>query len=136
MYYPTITQPNQNLETYQRQAKDLESKFWQLQQLQSTPVQSLPTPPLHIDYVQGIDGAREFQSKMPPSSSAVIMDKDEAVFYVVSKDANGSPAPIAFAHFELQTDAVPAAPQYITKQDFDDFRAELMDMLSRRGDGA
>jgi len=127
-----------NLEAYQRQANDLVSKIGQLQQLQQgsqLPPAMLP-PPLHIDYVQGIEGAREFQAKMAPSSSAVIMDKDDAVFYVVSKDANGSPAPIAFAHFELQTDAVSATPQYITKQDFDDFRAELMEMLSRRGDGA
>ena len=129
--------PPMNLESYQRQANDLASKIGQLQQLQqSTALPVMPAPPLHIDYVQGIDGAREFQSKMPPSSSAVIMDKDEAVFYVVSKDANGSPAPIAFAHFELQTDTAPATPQYITKQDFDDFRAELMETLARRGDGA
>ena len=125
-----------NLENYQKQANDLVSKIGQLQALQTATVPSLPAPPLHIDYVQGIEGAREFQNKMPPSSSAVIMDKDDATFYVVSKDANGSAAPIAFAHFELQTEAAKAEPQYITKQDFDDFRAELMDMLSRRGDGA
>jgi len=131
MYTPT------NLESYQRQANDLVSKIGQLQQLQqSAPMPVMPTPPLHIDYVQGIEGAREFQSKMAPSSSAVIMDKDDAVFYVVSKDANGSSAPIAFAHFELQTETAPATPEYITKKDFDDFRVELMEMLSRRGDGA
>ena len=131
MYYPT------NLNSYQKQASDLAEKIGQLQQMQqSAPLPTMPAPPLHIDYVQGIEGAREFQSKMAPSSSAVIMDKDDAVFYVVSKDANGSPAPIAFAHFELQTDTIPATPQYITKQDFDDFRTELMEMLARRGDGA
>lgn len=129
--------PPMNLENYQRQANDLVSKIGQLQQLQqSASVPVMPAPPLHIDYVQGIEGAREFQAKMAPSSSAVIMDKDDAVFYVVSKDANGSPAPIAFAHFELQTESAPVTPQYLTKQDFDDFRAELMEMLARRGDGA
>lgn len=125
-----------SLENYQRQANDLVSKIGQLQQMQTAAMPVLPTPPMHIDYVQGIDGAREFQSKMAPSSSAVVMDKDEAIFYVVSKDANGNSAPVAFAHFELQTEAAPATPQYITKQDFDDFRAELMEMLARRGDGA
>lgn len=131
MYTPT------NLEAYQRQANDLVSKIGQLQQLQqNAPLPVMPAPPLHIDYVQGIEGAREFQNKMPPSSSAVIMDKDEATFYVVSKDANGTAAPIAFAHFELQTESAPTVPQYLTKQDFDDFRAELMEMLARRGDGA
>ena len=132
MYTPT------NLEAYQRQANDLVSKIGQLQQLQqSQPMQTmLPAPPLHIDYVQGIEGAREFQAKMAPSSSAVVMDKDDAVFYVVSKDANGTPSPIAYASFELHTESVPAAPEYITKQDFDDFRTELMEILARRGDGA
>ena len=130
MYTPTIT------DNWQRQANDLVSKIGQLQQMQNAAMPILPQAPMHIDYVQGIEGAREFQSKMAPSSSAVVMDKDTAVFYVVSKDANGTPAPIAFANFELQTESARTEPQYITKQDFDDFRAELMEMFSRRGNGA
>ena len=127
--------PVPDLQSYQRQANDLVSKIGQLQQMQNAAMPVMPQTPMHIDYVQGIDGAREFQSKMAPSSSAVVMDKDEAVFYVVSKDANGNSAPIAFAHFELQTESK-AEPQFITKQDLEDLRVELMEMLARRGDGA
>ena len=64
------------------------------------------------------------------------MDEDEAKFYVVSKDANGTPAQIAFANFTLEFEEKQKEPMFVTKQDFDDFRTELMEMLARRGDGA
>ena len=64
------------------------------------------------------------------------MDEDEAKFYVVSKDANGTPAQIAFAYFSLEFEERPKEPSYVTKQDFDDFKTELLDMLNKRGNGA
>ena len=64
------------------------------------------------------------------------MDEDEAKFYVVSKDANGTPARIAFANFTLEFEETPKTPMFVTKQDFDDFRAEMLEILSRKGDGA
>lgn len=124
--------PQPNLESYQRQANDLLAKIGQLQQYQQQfPVQQIPVAPPHIDYVKGLDGAKEFLNKMPANGNMILMDHDEAVFYVVSKDANGDAAPIAFAHFTLETEKPPEKPEYVTKKDFEKFRDELKDMLQK-----
>ena len=129
----------QNLESYQKQASDLAAKLGQLQQLQQQthlqPV-SLPVIPPAIQYVRGMDGAREYLAKMPANGNAILMDRDEALFYVVSKDANGNPAPIAFAHFELETEQQKPSPEYVTKQDFDQLRSEILTVLKQKGDKA
>ena len=126
--------PSLNLEQYQRQASDLAAKIGQLQQYQQIPQMPMPIP--RIDYVHGIDGAREFLNNMPAGGKAVLMDEDEAKFYVVSKDANGTPAQIAFAYFTLEFEEKAQAPMFATKQDFEDFKTEMLEILSRRGDGA
>ena len=124
--------PQPNLESYQRQANDLLAKIGQLQQYQQQfPAQQIPVVPPHIDYVKGLDGAKAFLSKMPANGSTILMDHDEAMFYVVSKDANGDAAPIAFAHFTLETEKPPEKPEYVTKKDFDLFRDELKTMLQK-----
>ena len=127
--------PPQNLEAYQRQANDLVTKIGQLQQLQQTtaPQLQLPVIPPQIQYVRGMEGAREYLNKMPANGNAVLMDHDQALFYVVSKDANGNPAPIAFANFELKTEELPKDPEYVTKQDFEALRAEIMAALNGKG---
>ena len=134
MYYPTITGT-----PYQKQLDELISKSKQLQeQYPATVLQTYNQPVIapHIDYVHGLEGARRFLENMPAGGKAVLMDEDEAKFYVVSKDANGTPAQIAFAHFSLEFEEQPKEPSYVTKADFDDFRAELLDMLNKRGNGA
>jgi len=133
MYPPPIN----NIEPYQRQAHELVDKINRLQQYQTiVPSYSQPVIAPHIDYVHGLDGARAFLNNMPAGGKAVLMDEDEAKFYVVSKDANGTPAQIAFAHFSLEFEEQPKEPSYVTKQDFDDLRAEILDMLNKRGNGA
>lgn len=136
MYTPTITVPN--VEPYQRQAHELVDRINQLQQYGGL-LQQPYSPPViapHIDYVHGMGGAEEFLRNMPAGGKAVLMDEDEAKFYVVSKDANGTPARIAFAHFTLEFEEEPKTPMFVTKQDFDDFRTEMLEILSRKGDGA
>ena len=127
----------QSLEAYQKQASDLVTKLGQLQQMQQqTPqVQPLQMPviPPAIQYVRGMDGAREYLNKMPPNGNTVLMDRDEALFYVVSKDANGNPAPIAFARFELETEQQKPEPEYVTKQDFEALKTEILTALQQKG---
>ena len=123
-----------NFETYQKQANDLAAQINQLQKLQQTGYPGSLTPfqpqiPPHIDYVQGMDGAKEYLKNMPANGQAVLMDKDDAVFYVVSKDANSNAAPIAFARFTLETEQAPEMPEHVTKRDFETFKAELKTML-------
>lgn len=134
MYIPTTTGA-----VYQKQLDDLIAKSRELQErfppsVLQPYVQPVVAP--HIDYVHGLEGAREFLNKMPAGGKAVLMDEDEAKFYVVSKDANGTPAQIAFANFTLEFEEAQKAPMFVTKQDFDDFRTEMLEILSRKGDGA
>ena len=117
--------PQNSLDNYQRQANELLSKIGQLQQYQPIP----PVPVPQIDYVNGIDGAKEYLRNMPAGGKKILMDQEEAKFFVVSKDANGTPAPIAFASFVLETEHEPISPEYVTKADFDAAMAELKEML-------
>lgn len=127
--------PVANLESYQKQANDLVAKINQLQQLQPqiNPFVTTPPPP-QIDYVKGIDGARSYLQNMPANGKKILMDQDEALFYIASKDANGVPAPIVIGKFELQMEQEPEAPVYVTKHDFDQFKEELKSWL--KGDKA
>ena len=126
--------PQPDLSQYQRQANDLAAKIANLQQLQNS--QPLPTPayapaPEQIHYVKGQDGAKEYLNKMAANSNAVLMDYDEAKFYVVSKDANGNPSPVSFANFQLEYEQAPEAPAYVTKQDLDQFKEELKALIEK-----
>ena len=104
----------------------------QLQQIQTAlgkppviPVQA----PQAISFVDGITGAREFLKKMPANSSAAVFDNSEAVFYTLSTDAHGTPAPIKIGRFTLE-DAPETGDGTITKQDLDAFKAEIRDIIA------
>ena len=121
MYYPTTT------EAIQKQAHEIIDKINRMPQYgQLMPSYTPPVITPHIDYVHGIDGAKRFLENMPAGGKAVLMDEDEAKFYVVSKDANGTPAQIAFANFTLEFEEKQIEPMFVTKQDFDDFKTELL----------
>ena len=116
-----------NFDSYQRQANDLVAKFNQLQQLQQP--FALPQPVPQIDYVNGFDGAREYLKGMPANGKKILMDQDQAIFYVVSKDANGIAAPIVYSTFELQAEPK-NEPDYVTKQDLEKLKEELKELVS------
>ena len=128
MYMPTATGAN-----YQKQLEDLMSKSKQLQGQFISPYNPPVIAP-HIDYVHGLDGAKQFLDNMPAGGKAVLMDEDEAKFYVVSKDANGTPAQIAFAHFTLEFEEQQKDPGYVTLQDFEAFKKELKQMLGAKNE--
>ena len=104
----------------------------QLQQIQSAlgkpPIIPQPAPQA-ISFVDGINGAREYLKKMPANSSAAVFDNSEAVFYTLSTDANGTPAPIKVGRFTLE-DAPETGDGTITKADLDAFKAEIRDIIA------
>ena len=104
----------------------------QLQQLQSAlskpPVIPAPAPPQAISFVEGLTGAREYLKKMPANSSAAVFDNAEPVFFTLSTDANGTPAPIKVGRFTLE-DAPEPGDNTITKQDLDAFKAEILNII-------
>ena len=95
------------------------------------PVQvPIPVPSRQVQYVEGIAGAKLYQDNLPSNSSEIIMDKDENIFYMVSKDANGTPSRhITRCRFEIE-EIQEEEPAFLTRKDFDDFKEEIRRMFA------
>ena len=95
------------------------------------PVQvPIPVPVRQVQYVEGIAGAKLYQDNLPANSSEIIMDRDENVFYQVSKDANGTPSRrIIRCRFEVE-DIQEEEPMFLTRKDFDDFKSEIRQLFA------
>lgn len=93
------------------------------------PVQA-PALARQVQYVEGINGAKLYQDNMQPNCSEIIMDKDDNIFYYVSKDANGTPAKkIVVGRFTIE-EQQDETQNYLTKKDFEDFKQEIRNLLS------
>lgn len=130
--------PN-NLNALQQQLQDLTRQYQQLQngqpivyqQPMPAPPQQIPVPvqARQVQYVEGLQGARLYQENMQPNSSEIIMDKEQNVFYHVSKDANGTPSKkIMIGRFELE-EPVEEEPAFLTRKDFDEFKEEIRQLF-------
>ena len=119
--------PVPNLDSFQKQLDDLKRSYPGIG-FQSAP--AAPAPASTIKYVDGIAKAREYQNNMPPGSSEIIMDKNDDIFYVVSKDTNGScPTLMTMGRFQLEQEQPPEA-KYATKEDFAAFEARITQLLN------
>lgn len=112
---------------------NLQAQIQQIQQLMQQPRPSQPAAPQKstttIPFVDGLEGARTFLKSMGPNSSAAVFDKEEAVFYTLSVDANGNAAPIKIGRFTVE-DAPEPGTDVITKADFEGFKAEIRAALA------
>lgn len=133
-----------NLDSLTQQLQNIQQQYQQLANLQSQP-QLIPNQPIQqtmpqvqppvqsrqIQYVEGMAGARLYQNNLPNNSSEIIMDKNEDLFYKVSKDANGTPTkkiPVArFTVIEPQPEE--EEPVFLTRKDFDEFKEEMRQLL-------
>lgn len=132
--------PVSGFDTYSQQLNNIQNQILQLKNGQLLPVQTTPFNqpqpvitqiPQQIDYVDGITGAKEYQSKMMSNSTAIVMDKNSDTFYICSKDANGeSPKRMPYSHFMLEYESDELESKYITKQDFDIFQEKIIALLS------
>lgn len=90
-----------------------------------------PAVPQQMHYVDGVAGAKEYLEKMPPNSSEAVMDKNENIFYPLSKDANGQSAKkLTICRFTIEEEQE-QQPDNITRKDFEDFKAEIVNLLKR-----
>ena len=134
-----------NLESLSQQLQSIQQQYQQLANHQSQPQlfpnQSIqqpipqiqpPAPVRQIQYVEGMTGARIYQNNLPNNSSEIIMDKNEDLFYKVSKDANGTPTKkIPVARFTvIDTQPEEEEPVFLTRKDFDEFKEEIRQLLS------
>lgn len=115
--------PVPNLDSYQKQLEDLRRSFQ---------AQGLPTPAPHqIKYVDGMQGAKDYQSSLAPGESEIIMDKNEDIFYVASKDAKGDcPKLMTFGRFALEQEESPES-MFVSKKDFAAFEQRIMALLQK-----
>ena len=127
-------------QSLQRQLEDMQRQYRQLAagqpQQQLPPLNIQPPAPVvvphQIQYVEGIAGARMYQDGMAANSSEIIMDKDDDVFYRVSKDANGIPSKkIAMARFTIEEPQESDEQMYLTKKDLNDFKEEIIALFQK-----
>ena len=86
-----------------------------------------------FDCVDGIEGARSFLGKMLSSSKHIVWDNQKDVFYVLQKDANGTPARIQICPYTVeleQTMEEQMQEKYVTKEDFQALMKKLDGLLS------
>ena len=119
---------NSNL--FQSQLQDLSRQYEQLAHSpQPAFQQQQPIFSRQVQYVDGLQGAKLYQNNMQPNNSEIIMDKEENIFYYVSKDANGTPAKhIKIGRFTIEED-IEEEPMFLTKKDLDAFKEEIKQML-------
>lgn len=89
------------------------------------PAPAMQSP--QIQHVAGLEGAKAYQRELPASSSVILMDSNEDKFYMVSKDANGNMNPVVVGKFTLEQEE--NNNMYVTKQDFNELKAEIMQLL-------
>lgn len=75
-------------------------------------------------FVSNIDQAKSFS--LPPNRSALLMDSSKAVFYWKETNLTGQSI---FKVFEFHEISEPQPPQYITTDDFEKFKRELVSLI-------
>ena len=129
-----------NFDNYNQQVASIQGQLAALQQKQYPTVPQNPfpqqfqpePPPQQLKYVDGPDGAKEFQSKLAYNSSDVVFDKNDDIFYFVYKDANGmSPKLLTIGRYTLEQESEPES-MYVTKQDLEEFKADLLAAISSK----
>lgn len=131
---------NGNFNNLQRQIQDLQQQYQAVTNPNISPVPQvqvpvqvpIPIPSHQVQYVDGMAGAKMYQDNLPANSSEIIMDRNENIFYQVSKDANGIPSRhIDRCRFEVE-EIQEEEPMVLTRKEFDDFKAEIRQLLANQ----
>lgn len=76
-------------------------------------------------YVNGIDEAKNFP--VPPNTTMLLMESNEPIIYMKATNYLGN---ATFKTFKLVEIAEPAKPQYVTIDDFNKLKEELLNAKS------
>ena len=82
------------------------------------------------DLVTGLDGARDFMAKMLNGSRHIVWDNQDSIFYVLSKDSNGTPQRIQICHFTVEMEPT-MEEKYVTKDELNALMSKLDQLLSK-----
>lgn len=80
--------------------------------------------PNQLIRVNGMDGAKAYQ--MSPNSTVALFDANEDIMYIKSSDGAGFPTIRTFSFKEILPEASSAAPNYISREEFENFKAEVL----------
>lgn len=88
-----------------------------------------------LNWVQGEAGAKSWF--VNPGSTVLLMDSENQRFYVKSADMNGMPAMRTFQYTEVgqTSQTIPQQAQFVTVEEFNGFKNEIMNRLSDREKG-
>lgn len=107
----------------------------QLNQLRNAnPMYPIPMnrpDPTGLNWVQGEAGAKSWF--VNPGATVLLMDSENQRFYLKSADMTGVPAMRTFEYTEVgaqKPQEQPQAPQFVTMEEFTEFRNEVMNKLS------
>ena len=84
-----------------------------------------------LNWVQGEAGAKSWF--VNPGATVLLMDSENQRFYLKSADMTGIPAMRTFEYTEVgaqKPQEQPQAPQFVTMEEFTEFRSEVMNKLS------
>lgn len=89
-----------------------------------------PQPPQNsgINWVQGEAGAKSFA--LPVNSAVLLLDSDEPYVYIKTTDAIGRATLSKFKLIEEKPATPAAATDYITREEFKDFKTKLDSLWS------
>lgn len=89
-----------------------------------------------LNWVQGEAGAKSWI--VNPGATVLLMDSENQRFYVKSADMNGVPAMRTFQYTEVggqSPQAVPQQAQFVTVEEFNGFKNDILNRLSDREKG-
>lgn len=82
-------------------------------------------------WVQGEAGARAYM--VAPGATVLLMDSDASTMYLKGADASGRPYMRTFDLVERTAAPAPqSAPQFVSRAEFDEFKAKLESMLTSK----
>lgn len=94
------------------------------QMFQPAPQTQAPQRSADLYRVHGMDGAKQFPTQ--PNSRYALFDEDEDIFYIKVTDQNNYPVSLKRFVFIEEDEPVPAAPQYVTMEEFNRFKEEML----------
>lgn len=113
---------------------------------QQQPQMQSPQPTMqmqsNIEYVNGIEGAKAFI--LPPNTQKLLLDSDNAFFYIKTTDTQGKPSVRRFRYIDVDAEQAPPKQDepkvdYVTLdqfadllQNFDDLKKEFEKMKSAK----
>ena len=96
-----------------------------------TPMVQIPQQQTQAGLIQvtGLEGAKAYP--LAPNSIAALFDADRDVMYIKRTDAGGYPSIAAYQFSPLQEAAPTEQPEYVTRQEFEEWKAMVASKKDR-----